>query len=241
MAYAIQYTRSLFFLIQMYLMMVVFGLLFCPLVSLNRKYSYLAVHVWCRWVRWTAAWMVGLKSEVRGVIPDHEFIIAAKHQSFFDIILIVSETPRPKFIMKSSLRWAPVLGWYAKKIGCVAVERGKRTEAIQKMMSSVASGTAPPGQLIIYPQGTRVAPGDFKPYKIGVAALYQQTGQECLPVACNVGLFWPKYGVMRKPGLAVVECLPVIPKGLENSDLMNELENVIEKRTNELLAESTLK
>ena len=241
MAYAIQYTRSLFFLIQMYLMMVVFGLLFCPLVSLNRKYSYLAVHVWCRWVRWTASWMVGLKSEVRGVIPDHEFIIAAKHQSFFDIILIVSETPRPKFIMKSSLRWAPVLGWYAKKIGCVAVARGKRTEAIQKMMSSVASGTAPPGQLIIYPQGTRVAPGDFKPYKIGVAALYQQTGQECLPVACNVGLFWPKYGVMRKPGLAVVECLPVIPKGLENSDLMNELENVIEKRTNELLAESTLK
>ena len=241
MAYAIQYTRSLFFLIQMYLMMVVFGLLFCPLVSLNRKYSYLAVHVWCRWVRWTASWMVGLKSEVRGVIPDPAFIIAAKQQSFFDIILIVSETPRPKFIMKSSLRWAPVLGWYAKKIGCVAVERGKRTEAIQKMMSSVASGTAPPGQLIIYPQGTRVAPGDFKPYKIGVAALYQQTGQECLPVACNVGLFWPKYGVMRKPGLAVVECLPVIPKGLENSDLMNELENVIEKRTNELLAESTLK
>ena len=88
MAYAIQYTRSLFFLIQMYLMMVVFGLLFCPLVSLNRKYSYLAVHVWCRWVRWTASWMVGLKSEVRGVIPDHEFIIAAKHQSFFDIISV---------------------------------------------------------------------------------------------------------------------------------------------------------
>ena len=105
MAYAIQYTRSLFFLIQMYLMMVVFGLLFCPLVSLNRKYSYLAVHVLCRWVRWTASWMVGLKSEVRGVIPDHEFIIAAKHQSFFDIILIVSETPRPKFIMKSDTKF----------------------------------------------------------------------------------------------------------------------------------------
>ena len=55
------------------------------------------------------------------------------------------------------------------------------------MMSAVASGATPPGQLIIYPQGTRVSPGDFKPYKIGVAALYQQTGQDCLPVACNVG------------------------------------------------------
>ena len=140
MLYAMQYIRSFLFLIQMYLMMVVFGLLFCPFVMLNRKYSYLAVHIWCRWVRWTAAWMVGLKSEVRGFIPDHELIIAAKHQSFFDIILIVSETPRPKFIMKSSLRWAPVLGWYAKKIGCVPVERGKRSEAIQRMMSAVESG-----------------------------------------------------------------------------------------------------
>ena len=133
MLYAVQYIRSFLFLIQMYLMMVVFGLVFSPFVMLNRKYSYLAVHVWCRWVRWTAAWMVGLKSEVRGVIPDNELIIAAKHQSFFDIILIVSETPRPKFIMKSSLRWAPVLGWYAKKIGCVPVERGKRSEAIQRL------------------------------------------------------------------------------------------------------------
>ena len=237
MFYLIQYIRSFFFLIQMYLMMVIFGLLFCPIVMLNRKYSYLAVHVWCRWVRWTAAWMVGLKSEVRGIIPDSEFIIAAKHQSFFDIIMIVSETPRPKFIMKASLRWAPVLGWYAKKIGCVPVERGKRAEAIQKMMSAVASGTAPAGQLIIYPQGTRVLPGEFKPYKIGVAALYQQTRQACLPVACNVGLFWPKYGIMRKPGLAVVECLPLIPAGLENSELMNKLEQTIEKRTNQLISE----
>ena len=237
MLYAFQYLRSLLFLVQMYLMMVIFGLLFCPFVVLNRDYSYLAVHVWCRWVRWTAAWMVGLKSEVRGVIPDTELIIAAKHQSFFDIILIVSETPRPRFIMKSSLRWAPVLGWYAKKIGCVPVERGKRSEAIQKMMSAVASGDAPPGQLIIYPQGTRVSPGDFKPYKIGVAALYQQTGQECLPVACNVGLFWPKFGIMRQPGIAVVECLPLIPAGLENSVLMSELEQSIEKRTNQLITE----
>ena len=106
------------------------------------------------------------------------------------------------------------------------------------MMSAVASGATPTGQLIIYPQGTRVSPGDFKPYKIGVAALYQQTGQECLPVACNVGLFWPKFGIMRKPGLAIVECLPIIPAGLENSALMSELEHSIEKRTNQLITEA---
>ena len=90
MLYTVQYIRSFLFLIQMYLMMVIFGLLFGPFVMLDRNYSYRAVHVWCRWVRWTASWMVGLKSEVRGTIPDSELIIAAKHQSFFDIILIVS-------------------------------------------------------------------------------------------------------------------------------------------------------
>ena len=140
--------------------------------------------------------------------------------------------------MKNELRYAPVLGWYALRIGCVPVRRGARGAAITKMMADVKSGQEQPGQLVIYPQGTRVAPGVTKPYKIGTAALYGQLGQPCHPVATNAGVFWPKRGILRKPGLAVVEFLPAIAPGLSNTDFMAQLEAAIETRSNALMTEA---
>ena len=147
-------------------------------------------------------------------------LIAAKHQSFLDIIILVSELPRPKFVMKAELRRMPILGWFAKRIGCVPVERGRRAEAMRRMVADVEAGRASPGQLIIYPQGTRTAPGEVQPYKVGTAVLYAQSGQPCVPAACNVGLFWPRHGVMRRPGRAVVELLPPIAPGLAPDPFM---------------------
>ena len=109
----IQYIRSLFFIVQMYLAMAVMAVYYTPLAIFRRDSAYDAVHAYCRYVRWSARWMVGLRSEVRGEVPEGEVLIAAKHQSFFDIILIVSVVPRPKFIMKASLVYAPIPGWFA--------------------------------------------------------------------------------------------------------------------------------
>jgi 1-acyl-sn-glycerol-3-phosphate acyltransferase len=233
-----QWLRSLLFVGQMYLMMAVLAVFYTPLAALDRKWAFAGVHAYCRWVRWTARWMVGLRTEVRGTVPTGEVLIAAKHQSFLDIILIVSEVPRPKFIMKSSLKWAPILGWYALRIGCVPVDRGKRAQAIAQMKEGVKNGRAGPGQLIIYPQGTRVAPGAYLPYKIGTAVLYDQIAQPCVPAATNVGVFWPRTGILRKPGLAVVEFLPPIAPGLPMQDFMAELEKVVETASDRLMAEA---
>ena len=110
------------------------------------------VHTYCRWVMWTAGWMVGLKTEFRGKPPTEEALVAAKHQSFLDVLMIASQIPQPKYIMKSSLKHVPVLGWFGKLTGSVPVERGKRAEAIKQMMDGVKSGKVPGGQLVIYPQ-----------------------------------------------------------------------------------------
>lgn len=238
MAYAWQWLRSLAFTAQIYVMMALMAVVFTPWAALDRRGAFAAVHAWCRWVRWTASWMIGLKSEVRGPIPDGEVMIAAKHQSFFDIIILVSELPRPKFIMKQELKWAPILGWYALRIGCVPVDRGKRGAAIKAMVERVHSGRQEPGQLIIYPQGTRVAAGASRDYKVGTGLLYQEMGAPCVPVACNVGVFWPRRAIYRKPGLAVVEFLPVIEPGMELRPFMTHLEQVIESRSNALMAEA---
>lgn len=237
MRYSVQWLRSLVFIVQMYVVMAVMAVFFTPWALLDRRGAFAAIHTWCRWVRWTARWMIALETEVRGEIPTEELLIAAKHQSFLDIIMIVSETPRPKFIMKKELRWAPILGYYAIRIGCVPVDRGKRGQAIRQMVRDVARGRAQPGQLIIYPQGTRVAPGDHKPYKMGTAILYEEFGHDCVPAATNVGLFWPRHGIYRRPGRAVVEFLPRIPAGREREVFMSELSDAIETASDRLASE----
>ncbi|MCA0204507.1 MAG: 1-acyl-sn-glycerol-3-phosphate acyltransferase [Proteobacteria bacterium] len=238
MRYAVQWLRSLVFAGQAYLMMVPMAIAFLPWALVDRRGAWAAVHAWTGWVRWTASWMIGLKSEVRGPVPQGEVMIAAKHQSFFDIILLCNVLPRPKFIMKKQLVWTPILGWYALRIGCVPVDRGRRGAAIKAMVEQVNAGTVEPGQLIIFPQGTRVAPGVEAEYKVGVAVLYQELGAPVIPVACNVGVFWPRQAIYRKPGLAVVEFLPEIPAGKPMRDFLAEVREVVETRSNTLMAEA---
>jgi len=238
MAHAWRWIRSLVFVGQMYLAMPVLALVFTPFALWDRKYAFSAVHTYCHWVIWTARWMVGLRGEVRGEVPRDEVLICSKHQSFFDIILLVSALPRPKFIMKRELRWAPILGWYALRIGCVPVDRGKRGRAIQQMVDGVLSDRAHPGQLIIYPQGTRVAPGVRKSYKVGAAILHEKLGQDCVPAATNVGVFWPRTGIYRKPGVAVVEFLPRISGRMPQETFMRRLEDEIETASDRLMAEA---
>jgi 1-acyl-sn-glycerol-3-phosphate acyltransferase len=235
---AVRWILSLLFNIQMYLAMLVLAVVFAPWALFSREGAYAACHTYCRWVIFTARLMLGLKVEVRGTPPRDEVVIAAKHQSFFDILVIFHAIPRGKFIMKRELIYAPFLGQYAMRLGCVFVDRGKRGAAIAKMKADVAKSAADPGQLVIYPQGTRVNPGVVKPYKVGSGLLYEQLGQPCVPVATNIGVFWPKRGVLRKPGTCVVDFLPRIEPGLPVAEFMKRLEHDIETVSDALLDEA---
>jgi 1-acyl-sn-glycerol-3-phosphate acyltransferase len=153
-------------------------------------------------------------------------------------MMVFTGLPRAKFIMKKSVLWMPVIGQYAKMLDCVPVERGKRGAAIKKMVEDVEAGHEEAGQLIIYSQGTRIAPGVKAPYKIGTGVLYEELGQVCVPVATNVGVLWPKHGLMRKPGVAVVEYMDPIAPGMDRDAFMAKIEEVVEKRSNELMVEA---
>lgn len=233
-----QLLRSLIFNILIYLIMVVYAVIFFIPALITKEYAFKACHAWCITTRWLATWMIGLKTEVRGTPPTGEVMIAAKHQSFLDIIVIYNSLSRARFIMKRELMFAPILGQYALRLGAIPVDRGKRGAAIEKMKRDIAKGASEPGQLVIYPQGTRVAPGDKKPYKIGTGAIYEQLNQPCIPVATNIGHFWPKRGILRKPGTCVVEFLDPIQPGMPVKEFMAQLEDVIETRSDELLAEA---
>ncbi|OIQ35068.1 MAG: 1-acyl-sn-glycerol-3-phosphate acyltransferase [Roseobacter sp. MedPE-SWchi] len=237
MKFALQWLRSFLFVFQIYFMMPIFGLVFAPWAIFSKRGARACCKSYSRWVFWTARLMVGIRCEVRGTPPSGEVLIAAKHQSFLDIMMIFTALPTAKFIMKKEILRTPVIGQYAKLLDCVAVDRGKRGAAIEKMVMDVQEGHQEAGQLIIYSQGTRVAPGVKADYKVGTGVLYEQLAQSCVPVATNVGVLWPRTGIMRKPGVAVVEFLDQIDAGLERKEFMELLEARVEAKSNALMRE----
>ncbi|MEM5467374.1 lysophospholipid acyltransferase family protein [Celeribacter marinus] len=238
MPYPVQWVLSLIFVVQMYVVLLILAIVYTPLALFEREYAFKAIHAYCHWVRFSARIIVGLRSEIRGEVPTDAVIVASKHQSFFDIIMITSALPRPKFIMKKQITMTPIVGYYAKRINCIAVDRGKRGVAIKKMVADVKSGAIEAGQLVIFPQGTRVGAGESLPYKVGTGVLYEQTGQACVPAGTNVGVFWKRHGIYRGRGLAVVEFLPRIEQGLPLASFMTELEQVVESSSNRLMQEA---
>ncbi len=236
--HAIQWLRSLLFVGQIYLMMPIIGLLFAPWAIVSKTGARICCKTYSRWVFWTARWMVGIRCEVRGTPPEGEVLIAAKHQSFLDIMMIFTALPTAKFIMKKEILKTPVIGQYAKLLDCVSVDRGKRGAAIEKMVRDVAEGRQDAGQLIIYSQGTRVAPGVKADYKIGTGILYEQLSQTCVPVATNVGVMWPRKGIIRRRGTAVVEFMEPIAPGMDRGAFMAVLEERVEARSDALMREA---
>ncbi len=237
MMHALQWLRSLVFVGLIYVLMLVIGLLFAPVALISKPGARICCKTYSRIVFWLARWMVGIRCEVRGTPPEGEVLIAAKHQSFLDIMMLFTALPTAKFIMKKEILYTPIIGQYAKRLDCVPVDRGKRGAAIDKMVADVEAGNQDAGQLVIYPQGTRVKPGARLPYKVGTAVLYEQLEQPCVPAATNVGVLWPRKGIMRKPGLAIVEFLEPIAPGMERNAFMDLLEETVEAKSDALMRE----
>ena len=226
--------RSLIFSFAMYAVMLVMGIAGAIPALVSRDWAYWFMSRYCHVVFWLMRNFIGLKLDVRGEIPQGECIVAAKHQSFLDIIILMGTLPRPKFVMKKSVKWTPIVGFYAMQIGCAPVDRQKQG-AMGEMLENVAEERDDPGQIVIYPQGTRVAPGVVARYKRGAAALYQNFDLPCVPAATNAGVFWGRNSVLRRSGTVVMEFLPTIPVGLDPAEFLTRLEAEIEPASTRLL------
>ena len=131
----------------------------------------------------------------------------------------------------------PFFGWYAMKAGMIPVDRGRRGQALADMTERARAELDRGRQIVIFPEGTRRAPGAEPRYKFGIAHLYGETGIPCLPIALNSGLFWPRRSFRRYPGTLVAEVLDPIPPGLSKEDFAARLQQDIEAATARLIAE----
>lgn len=229
--------RSAIFGLLIYLAMAVMGVIGAPFAIWSVDGAYWFCRAYCRIVFFLARVICGLRVEVRGAVPDGEVLVTAKHQSFLDILMIFEALPRAKFVMKKELRWAPFIGLYALRIGSTPVARGRKGEALTRMVDHAGRATEP-RQLVIYPQGTRVVPGARPLFKVGAGMLYERLGSECVPVATNAGLFWGRRTFVRHPGLAVVEFLPPIESGLPVPEFMARMDNEVEEASDRLMREA---
>lgn len=202
-----------------------------PLLLAPGHWTRRAQTVWARGVLVGARWLVGIRYQIRGRanLPDAgPVILAARHESAWDTIVFLAEIPGSVYVIKAELLKLPLYGAFCRKSGMIAIDRDAGMRALKSLLAAARDRLAAGRSIIIFPQGTRVAPGQALPYQPGIAALYGQVAAPVLPVALNSGRCWGRRAFLKAPGLITVDILPPLPTGLKRADMMAMLEARIE-------------
>lgn len=229
--------RSILFNVLYLLWSVVIHVVCLPLLLAPAAWVWKAVHLWVGGTLLLLRVCCGLGCRELGLehFPHGPAIIAAKHQSAWETLFLSRRLDRPAFILKRELLSIPLFGWFLRKAGMIAVDRSGKAAALKQMVRDANRAFAEGRQIIIFPEGTRVAPGVHKPYQPGIAALYGQLNVPVVPVALNSGLYWGRQAWTKKPGRILIEYLPAIPPGLDRKAFMAELEARLEPASRKLL------
>jgi 1-acyl-sn-glycerol-3-phosphate acyltransferase len=231
--------RSVLFNVLFYLNLFVYLIAALPILLLPYRAMIALAKSWARTNLWLLRVVCGIKAEFRGVekIPPGGLIIASKHQSVWETFALLPLVDDPVFILKRELMWIPLFGWCLWKGQMIPVNRGARGPALATMTERARAEVQRGRQIIIFPEGTRRAPGAAPQYKFGVAHLYAETGVPCVPVALNSGLFWPRRSFRRFPGTVRLEVLDPIQPGLDKQTFADRLRADIEIATARLVEE----
>jgi 1-acyl-sn-glycerol-3-phosphate acyltransferase len=190
---------------------------------------------------WAMRVFAGIRLEVRGRerLPDGAFIIAPKHQSWGDGFCSHSQFEDVAIVTGNHLERFPLFKPILKKIGAIVVDNCGGPEARRALSAAAAEAHKEGRKILIYPEGALAPIGVRFRYRTGVFHMSRDFGMAVVPVATNLGLFWPQESFWKRPGKAVIEFLDPIPVGLERGEFMARLEKAIEDRTAELVAEAT--
>jgi len=162
-------------------------------------------------------------------------IYAVKHQSAWDTLIFPLLLDRPAYVLKQELVRVPFFGWYMLRLGMIPVDRQGRGAALKQMVRAARGVVATQRPILIFPEGTRVPPGEQRPYQPGIAALYGDLDLPVVPVALNSGLFWGRRSFHKRPGTITLEFLPAIAPGLERRAFMEALKQRLETASGRLV------
>ena len=200
----------------------------------------LALRTYSRRMLWALRVFAQVKVEVKGQenLPQGAFIIAAKHHSWGDGFVMFANVDNLSFVTGDHLEKFPLVGQILKKFGAIVVDSCGGPEARKALSASAAQVAAEGRRILIYPEGHLAAPGERFRYRTGVYYMSQDFGLPVVPVATNLGCFWKQQEKNKTPGEATIEFLPPIQPGLSKAEFMAKLEDVVETRTNQLIAQA---
>ncbi|MBL8582185.1 MAG: 1-acyl-sn-glycerol-3-phosphate acyltransferase [Rhizobiaceae bacterium] len=234
--------RSLAFNAAFYLNIIVQMILWTPFYFLvSRERAWLVPKFWSRSSLWLHRVIAGAEARIEGVenLPPGPCIVAPKHQSFWDVIAFLPYIPDPVYILKRELIRIPLFGWYVMKMRMIPIDRGSRSKALKGAVAAARQRMSEADrQLVIYPEGTRRAPGDVAAYKWGIVELYAALNLPVVPVAHVAGLYWPRRKFLRYPGVVRARFLPPIEPGLDKEEFMRRLVEETEAACDALLLEA---
>jgi 1-acyl-sn-glycerol-3-phosphate acyltransferase len=225
--------RALLFNLAFWIDTALLGVLGLPFLLTPRRTAMRFGRFWAQTVLALLKLIVGLDGEIRGRehLPPGGCLIAMKHQSAWDTLILPPFLGDPAVVIKRELQFVPFYGWYAARAGSIFIDRKGGAGALRRMLAAAKRAIAMGRPVVIFPQGTRTAPGQAvadAPYQPGVAALYRELTVPLVPAAVNSGLYWGRRAFVKRPGRIILEFLEPIPPGLPRREVMAMLETRIE-------------
>lgn len=185
--------------------------------------------------------ILGLTYEVRGVVPKGPCIIAAKHYSAYETLKLHLLLSNPAIILKRELLRIPLWGWFLARAGAIPIDRSRGAKALKVMGAAALTAAAKGQEIVIFPQGTRIAPTDTphqKPYRPGVAQIAAATHLPVIPLATNSGAFWPRTSWRKRGGVVIFEFLEPLTFMSSKRDLIIALQESLEAASERLMCEA---
>ncbi|MEM0943357.1 MAG: lysophospholipid acyltransferase family protein, partial [Pseudomonadota bacterium] len=155
------------------------------------------------------------------------FLLVSNHQSYWESIALTAIFPHINVITKSPAMRIPVFGWGLRHAPMIAVHRGEPGRNLRRIVREAAGSVAEGRSILIYPEGTRVAPGQRRPHERGLELLYRHCGVPVVPMVLNAGWIWPKALGLKRPGEVLIRILPQVPPGDDPRRVQRQLEQLL--------------
>ena len=176
------------------------------------------VHGWADLHEWLSVNLLGVRLRLDGEIPDGPYLIAVKHQSMYETIQMLRVIRTPVVVLKQQLASIPLFGWMTRRYGVIPVDREAGPKALRTLLTAAKRALADRRPVVIFPEGTRVAPGERPELRSGFAGLYRALNLPVVPIAVDSGRLWGR-GLLKRPGVVTFKIGETIPPGLKRDEI----------------------
>ena len=227
--------RSSLFALIFYVGSVIYVLICFASMPFGRRAVRAIADDWARFHGWCVRVLLGIGTRIEGRVPDGPALVASKHQSMFETLELISLLDTPAVVMKHELTQIPLWGRLTKRYGIIPIDRAGGARALREMLRQAKTAIGEGRPIVIFPEGTRVPPGERPPLQSGFAGLYRALDLPVVPLALDSGRVWPRHDFVKRSGTITMRFGDPIPAGLPRKEIEERVHaaiNVLEDRPN---------